>query len=89
MKVEWRPHSEEQGHCWEAAYRDGVMVFVRCANCKLGPVDVLREDFTSEPWVVGQFESARAGGRAVAVLANDRLLGNTRPSWPKFLKRTS
>jgi hypothetical protein len=43
------PRDTDNGHAWEGGYRDRILVTVRCANCTRPPIEVLREDFTSEP----------------------------------------
>lgn len=46
--MEWRFHSESNGHLWQAGYHNGMIVSIRCANCKKVPIEVLNRDFTTE-----------------------------------------
>jgi hypothetical protein len=52
--LEWRPHSEENGHKWEAGYREDIMVAIRCAKCGTTPIEVLRKDFTTAPCMTAE-----------------------------------
>lgn len=48
-QLTWVRSGEENGHVWERGFRNHVMLITRCANCGENPLNVMREDFTTEP----------------------------------------
>lgn len=48
-QLNWVRSGAENGHVWERGFRNHVMLTTRCANCGENPLNVMREDFTTEP----------------------------------------